>query len=121
MPWPGPIDAAEKNITVQRLPESIDFRNREGMPLDNRSGGRRAPSDSFAYQVYLQSSRDRVVTAGVEQAIKVVTFHAIVIDELDMLHSHACQALCHDRADASSADNAELQPRELLLGMLAPC
>jgi hypothetical protein len=107
VPRPRPIDTAEKKITVQCLFESIHFRDREGMSLDNGYGGRCTPPDSLTNEIYLHPFRDRIVTTSMKQAIEIVTFYAIIIYELYMLYSHAGQALRHDRTDAPDANDAK--------------
>src|SRR5208282_145400 len=117
---PGAVHAAEQYVAIYCFSEAIRFRDCQWKPLDEGLSRGRAILNRCSNDVDFQTAGGGVLHMSMQQAVEIVTLHAVVIYELYMLHTHTRQAFRDDRSDAANTYHSKFQPCELLLRSLSP-
>ena len=115
----GTINGGHEDVTVQDGPVGDRILDRPRMSANVKAGRSRPAVEMFRHQFYLGGSN--VLLRGIQQAVEVVRFDIVRIDEHDVFDAHSRQRLSHHAADAADTDDADAETRQVALPRFAPC
>ncbi len=120
MPRPGPVNTADDHIAVECASESFRRKQRLLNRRDPEAVARVRALDETTCLRDLGESLLDIVPVGPERTVEVALFEDIVIYQSEVRDSSTAQGFSYDRSDATKPDDADVRPREILLGLLAP-
>src|SRR5579871_905123 len=118
MPAPWPINTREQHIAIERgsVPTVLIHRRVDRIhekPIASRPGLQVPGKQLDLIGTYITGS-------GVQQPVEVTDFHAIEIDEGDVLKSGSSEGFRNEPTHAAGANDTDTQARQLRLSILAP-
>ena len=113
-----PIDCAKQDVAVQRRPKAGGVLDSTIKSFHQKSLSSGTSLEVFRGKTHLELSD--IVPPGVDEAVQVVLFHSISINQKDAPDSHAGKRLGNHYSHTADAHNPDLETLQVCLGLAAP-